>query len=132
MNPAEPRRQSEPGNEFAAIDRILANEEPLAPSSGFLDAVMERVREEEAVPKPIPFPWRRVAPGIALAAGVFGGAAFEFAPVMWQAMRQLAVTHPAVVLPSIHEPAGWTALALVAALAVWLFSRRMAGESGLL
>ena len=34
-----------------AIDRILAAEEELIPSSGFLAATMEQVREEAAMPQ---------------------------------------------------------------------------------
>src|ERR1700722_8535167 len=51
------------------LDRILGAEEELAPSSGFVSAVMERVRDEAAAPKPIPFPWKRVVPGAVAAAG---------------------------------------------------------------
>ena len=39
----------------AVIERILAAEEELIPSSGFLAATMDRVREEAVMPKPIPF-----------------------------------------------------------------------------
>ena len=46
-----------PETDDAAINRILTAEEELIPSSGFLAATMERVREEAAMPKPIPFPW---------------------------------------------------------------------------
>ncbi|HEV7506647.1 MAG TPA: hypothetical protein VGS07_17265 [Thermoanaerobaculia bacterium] len=41
------------------LDRILASEEPLLPSSGFAALVMEQVRETAAPLPPIPFPWRR-------------------------------------------------------------------------
>ncbi len=51
------------------LDSILGTEEELAPSSGFVSAVMERVREEAAAPKPIPFPWKRVMPGAVVAIG---------------------------------------------------------------
>jgi hypothetical protein len=44
------------------IDHILAAEEPLVPSSGFLASVMESVREESVAPAPIQFPWRRIVP----------------------------------------------------------------------
>ena len=54
----------------SAIDQILAGEEELIPSSGFLATTMERVREEAACPKPIPFPWLRALPGIVVAIAV--------------------------------------------------------------
>ena len=56
-----------------AIDHILATEEELVPSSGFLASVMERVQDEAAAPAPIPFPWKRAIPGMLLAVGVLGG-----------------------------------------------------------
>ena len=58
----------EPKKKPENLDRILSAEEELAPSSGFVSAVMERVREEAAAPAPIPFPWKRV-PGAVLALG---------------------------------------------------------------
>ena len=59
----------EPTKKKNNLDRILGAEEELAPSSGFLSAVMERVREEAVAPAPIPFPWRRVVPGAVVALG---------------------------------------------------------------
>lgn len=46
------------------LDRILASEEPLLPSSGFAAAVLDRVRTEAAAPRPTPFPWFRFAGGL--------------------------------------------------------------------
>jgi len=57
--------------ELSKTESILASEEPIVPSSGFLAAVMERVIEESAMPAPIPFPWKRAVPGFVLIAGVF-------------------------------------------------------------
>ena len=50
------------------LDRILAAEEELVPSSGFLSSVMECVQEEAATPAPIPFPWKRVVLGVGIVA----------------------------------------------------------------
>jgi len=47
------------------LDRILASEETIEPSSGFAASVMDGVRREAAIPAPIPFPWRRLVPGLA-------------------------------------------------------------------
>jgi hypothetical protein len=47
------------------IDRILSQENQIAPSSGFVHSVMGSVRREAAAPPPIPFPWTRALPGIA-------------------------------------------------------------------
>jgi hypothetical protein len=47
------------------LDRILAQEDVLLPSSGFTASVMDAIREEAAAPAPIPFPWKLALPGIA-------------------------------------------------------------------
>ncbi len=60
------------------LDRILGAEEELAPSSGFLSVVMERVREDAAAPKPIPFPWKRVVPGAVLPSAGWRGLGFNW------------------------------------------------------
>ena len=38
------------------LDRILSKETEIAPSSGFVSAVMDVVRSEASAPPPIPFP----------------------------------------------------------------------------
>lgn len=48
------------------IDRIVGEDPTLAPSSGFAESVMDAVRREAAGPEPLSFPWRRVAPGLAV------------------------------------------------------------------
>jgi len=117
-----------------AMDTILANEGELIPSSGFLRRVMDRVEEESAAPPPIPFPWKRAVPGIALAGGVLGWAAVEFARYALRAAIDLRLpeVHFAVTVsqPMVH--AGWFVGALCASAAAWFFARRIAGGSGLL
>jgi hypothetical protein len=116
------------------IDHILATEEALIPSSGFLASVMERVHEEAAAPPPIPFPWKRAIPGMVLVAGTLGWGGFEFVRHGISASRDLAFTAPhiSVNFAGPLEEAAWIALALGISLASWLFSRRLAGRSGLL
>jgi len=118
------------------IDNILAEEEELIPSSGFLASVMERIEDEAAAPPPIPFPWKRAVPGMALAAGGFGWCVFEFVQMARSAAGQLTLT-----LPSMHgtatvdrplQQACWVALALGVPLVSWLISKRMGGRAGLL
>jgi hypothetical protein len=46
------------------LDRILAQEKEILPSSGFAASVMEAVRGEAAAPPPLPFPWKRALPGV--------------------------------------------------------------------
>ena len=54
------------------IEAILAGEEELMPSSGFVASVMEQVRQEAALPAPTPFPWIKAILILLLASGVFG------------------------------------------------------------
>lgn len=118
--------------ELDTITRILAAQEELLPSSGFVSGVMERVHQEAAALPPIPFPWKRAIPGIALAAGVFGWGAFEMirhAPAI--AISPATMHLPAAAISSL-ESAGWVALALVASWFGWSASRRLFGRTGLI
>jgi hypothetical protein len=116
------------------LDAILANEDAIVPSSGFLARVMETVQEEAAAPQPIPFPWKRALPGFVLAAGVFGWGAVE---MVRHAPKEAGI----FALPQIHlaasvsEPiqqAGWVVVALAVSAASWMLARRFAGRTGLL
>jgi hypothetical protein len=118
----------------AKIEAILAGEEELIPSSGFLGSVMERVQEEAVAPPPIPFPWRRAIPGTLLTAGVFGWGAVKLYRQGLPALSSsaLPLPHLPVALDVPVEQAGWLALALGVTLLSWLLSRRLAGRGGLL
>jgi hypothetical protein len=118
----------------AKIEAILASEEELIPSSGFLASVMERVQEEAVAPPPIPFPWKRAIPGTLLTAGVFAWGAVKLFRQGLPALSSLTLPlpHLPVALVGPVEQAGWVALALGATLLSWLFSRRLAGRGGLL
>ena len=120
----------------SAIDHILATEEELVPSSGFLASVMERVHDEARMPAPIRFPWKRAIPGIALTVGVFGLGAYEFFRQAVPAARSITFASPAFVAQRIPaaaehplEQAGWVSFALAVSLVCWLLSRRLAGQS---
>jgi hypothetical protein len=119
------------------LDRILRAEGELAPSSGFVSAVMERVREEAVAPKPIPFPWRRVAPGAVVAVGGVVWIGVLVARQGLKAMPHLESpvllwTHVPKQMTGALESAGWLAAALGVSLLSWLLARRMAGRGGLL
>jgi hypothetical protein len=120
--------------DLGKIDRILATEQELIPSSGFLASVMERVQDEARTPAPIPFPWKRAIPGLVLAGGVFGWGAFEFVQRAVPAAREITFAQPQISI-SIGRPleqVGWVALALAISLVSWLLARRLIGQSGLL
>jgi hypothetical protein len=116
------------------LDEILATEEELVPSSGFLLAVMDRVRDEAAAPQPIPFPWKRALPGFVLAAGVFGWVGMELMRAVVPAIRDGLPTAPHLPSGFVQpmEQVGWVALALGASLASWLLARMLTRRSGYL
>jgi hypothetical protein len=115
------------------LDRMLASEEELIPSSGFAASVMERIREEAAASPPIPFPWKRAIPGIALTAVVFGGGVVELSRGAIAAAHDgphLSV-HLSLAVLAPFESIGWVGLALGLSLASWTASRWMTGGSRL-
>jgi hypothetical protein len=119
------------------LDSILGTEEELAPSSGFVSAVMERVREEAAAPKPIPFPWKRVMPGAVVAIGGLvwiGVEVVRRGPGGLPDMGVLAAPwmHAPQQLTGTLEDAGWVTAALGVSLLSWVLARRMIGRSGLI
>ena len=109
------------------INEILATEQELVPSSGFLASVMERVREESVAPPPIPFPWKRAVPGFVVAAGVLGWGAVELARYAGPALAEMRLTSPHVssAMARPLEQAGWVAAALAVSLVSWMVSRRL-------
>lgn len=123
-----------PETDRGTIDAILADEEELIPSSGFLAATIERVREEAAMPRPIPFPWLRALPGIVLAVAVLCWCGFELARVGLAHPQEISFAQLHLTVLNAHalEPAGWVMLALATPLISWLFARRLTGGSGLL
>jgi hypothetical protein len=121
------------------IDHILATEDGLLPTSGFVASVMERVQEEAATPPSIPFPWKRAIPGILLTAGALAWGTFELVRLGPPGLGLATLSSTAAILPHLSpavvasvESAGWVALALGASLVSWLLSRRLAGRGGLL
>jgi hypothetical protein len=122
------------GANLEAIDRILSTDDQLLPSSGFVSAVMERVREESVAPPPIPFPWKRMLPGFVLAAGVFGWGVFELFRYAPHALGQLSFVAPHLSAAATRDltQAGWVALACLVSLLSWLLAQRLAGQSKLI
>jgi hypothetical protein len=50
------------------LNRILASDQDVVPSSAFVGKLMAAVRREASTPEPISFPWWRVVPGFAICA----------------------------------------------------------------
>ncbi|MGB8259424.1 MAG: hypothetical protein WCE75_03700 [Terracidiphilus sp.] len=116
------------------LDRILAGEEELAPSSGFAASVMGRVREESVAPPPIPFPWKRALPGILLASGVLVWALVEFLRMGAAGLATVSFQAPHVTLAALRS-AGEKAPAVAAvatAVLACLLVRRLVGRQRLL
>jgi len=126
------------------ISHILATEEELLPSSGFVSEVMERVRQEAALPEPNPFPWMKAIPILLLAGGGICWSIVEMVRIGvpglgLTGLSQLGLkwlTNPLANLPAAQarpvEQAGWVVLALGTSLVSWLLSSRLAGRGGLL
>ena len=91
-------RQEMDAIELNRMESILASEEAIVPSSGFLNAVMERVQEESAMPAQIPFPWKRALPGFVLVAGFLGWGGIEF--VRWGPIGRLGLIG---MLPKLYD-----------------------------
>lgn len=128
-----------------ALDSALgADQDAILPSCGFAGAVMTAVRNEAAAHPPIPFPWRRALPGLALAALLLPGLiiaavlavraipaaapqAVPHAPGFWQA--GLAALAPARLTPLLHSAAApdvlWPLFALLLAAACLQLSHRL-------
>jgi hypothetical protein len=120
------------GNE---IDRILSRRDEILPSSGFAASVMEAIRQESAVPPPLPFPWKRALPGIAI-----GGLGMAFVVIACVVVLVRVGTQPGTAQPSystfslwasafhggIQAAAIWTFLSLLAALVSVKLSTRLA------
>jgi hypothetical protein len=126
--------KSDHEKEVEGIDRILASEEELVPSHGFLAAAMERVREEAATPPPIPFPWKRALPGMLPLVGAIGWAIYEAIASVPSQAGDFVLRLPSFSAAQMRslEDAGWVAIALTASFCSWLVSRQLAGRSGLL
>lgn len=130
MNPEEKKPAAKM---MAGLDQILRSEEELAPSSGFAASVMDRVREEAAAPQPIPFPWKRVVPGMTVAAAGLVWCGVKLAQMGFSNAGTLTLigSHAATITQPL-ESAGWVAGALGVSLLSWLLARRLVGRDGML
>jgi len=113
------------------IHKILASEETILPSSGFLAAVMERVEEESRAPAPIPFPWKRAFLAFPLMAGVLGWSGYELFRSGIPSLGNLSLPQSYLVIDSNApvDQAAWVALAFVVSILSWKLARRISGQS---
>lgn len=120
-------------NRMEKLDRILASEEHLVPSSGFAASVMGRVREVSVEPEPIPFPWKRALPGILIAAAGLVWCVVQLVRMALAAPLSLNVPALQFSAAQTHsaETVGWVVAALGVSLLSWLLVRRMIGRGGL-
>jgi hypothetical protein len=98
------------------LERWLASDDAIVPSSGFVASVMDAVRSDAQTPA-IPFPWRRMLPGlVALAIVVLVTAVSLAAP---GAVPSSASLGPAVELAGalVRPERGWLVLTVLATAA---------------
>jgi hypothetical protein len=115
------------------IDRILADEEEILPSSGFAASVIEALRRQVVAPPPIPFPWRRAWLGLTAGAlALFVVPAALLGPLARAAAARSSPSISMPLLTSLLRPAAdlgaqWVTLALLLTLASIVFAKRIAG-----
>jgi len=96
------------------LDRYLAGEPPIVPSSGFAANVMDAVRREAATPPPIPFPWKRAIPGFVGALLIVVCFAVVFATTPITGAVPALFPRAAEILDAARAiGAGWILLALL-------------------
>ena len=99
-----------------ALDRILASEQPLVPSSGFAARVRDAVEETASEPPPLPFPWSRFIPAvIATFVSVVAG--------LWL-LQRVDLSPVVVALAGIGPELGYAAATMLVTLAV-LYAPRL-------
>jgi hypothetical protein len=86
------------------VDRVLAKDEEIAPSSGFTNAVMDAVRREAATPPPLAFPLWRALPG-------WVAAAITVALALMRVVRAARIpAMEGIVVPTSSSVAAWLAI----------------------
>jgi hypothetical protein len=113
------------------LARILSDEQEILPSSGFTASVMEAVRQEASAPPPIPFPWKRVIPGIVASCFLLVALAFQVhAQLQQEAASQLPSAwvsiFSATLETAMRRGVHWIIAALLLAFASVKFAMRLA------
>ena len=103
------------------LDRILSADDDIVPASGLVASVMESVRREASAPPPIPFPWTRLACGLAAVLGLVAWLAWSGATEpLWEPMLSWSPDEWANLLKqagdaAVKTGAAWVATALLVA-----------------
>jgi hypothetical protein len=116
------------------LQRVLAKNEEIAPSSGFTQSVMGAVRREAATPPPLAFPLWRALPGWAAAALTIALAVAAFVrearmpTTIDMSSRQIISVVEAWLVVWSRNGGGWILLGLVVSfVAVKLSVRAISG-----
>ncbi len=114
------------------LDEILSTaEEDIVPSPGFITNVMAAVRYEAVAPPPIPFPWKRVVPGLAVGACTFAAFLVVTLAPLSRGPSQVVPGVSSMVATIVEAgkaiEVGWIVMALVLVVASMKFSMRLVG-----
>jgi hypothetical protein len=119
------------------LDRILSAEREILPSPGFAASVMRAVREEACAPPPIPFPWKRLLPGLVVS---LVGVGALLAQVAQHGHGGVGAEPASMFVPMLFVPMfetaqrlglQWIMVAGVITLAALWFPLRQMGDEGL-
>ena len=125
------KAHEENSHDLKEIDKILASDEEIVPSSGFLQTAMDRVRKEASMPAPIPFPWVRAILAIPLVAGMLGYGIWQFVRIAmvasWRTMLSAPAFAPGTQLSL--EMVGWACLALAVSYVSWVCTKLLTRHS---
>ena len=108
------------------LDRLLADEEHLQPSSGFAASVMSEVHRESSAPPALPFPWSRALPGFLALAVALVVAVWSSTVVLTGAGGDGLSRVPADLLMIAQKPEiGWALLAVIMTIVPALLSLQL-------
>jgi hypothetical protein len=116
------------------LDRVLLREAEIRPSSGFTRSVMAAVRNAATSPPPIPFPWKRALPGLAVfAIAITWGLLEAFRSPVRESASAVSLTHWLDgVVPLIDKAqmfgAGWILVGLLLTFAGLKLTWHLAGR----
>jgi hypothetical protein len=142
MSPNEKNRDlthtSAPDDVDSLLRAHFAAGEELTPSSGFALSVMESLHAETSAPPPIPFPWRRVVPGlVAVLCAMTGFGVFALRELRTvsatvggsHSMLLSLASGQQIHLTPLEQALGWIAMATCVSIAVVAGCMRLAASS---